>query len=164
MGLDITAYQNLQAVRELTHEERDWGGVKDDDSLVTLWHFNSDFPDHEEGLPKYTAFTAENEFGFRAGSYSGYNHWRDELAKLAGHESDKAAWKNGADGKPFYELINFADNEGVIGPKIAAKLAKDFADNQAKADAHEDEYFRERYGYWRKAFEMAAQNGAVEFH
>jgi hypothetical protein len=31
---------------------------------------------------------------------------------------------------PFVELIDFADNEGMIGPRAAAKLAKDFADTR----------------------------------
>lgn len=32
------------------------------------------------------------------------------------------------------------------------------------ADAWGDEYWRERYAYWRQAFEMAADGGAVDFH
>ena len=86
---------------------------------------------------------------------------------MVGHESAKAAWANGAQGRPFFELIHFSDCEGIIGPKISAKLAKDFADNQAKADVYrvdEASWFREKYSDWRRAFEMAADNGAVEFH
>ncbi len=167
MGLDITAHRNLQAVRPLTDEEIEWGGIKDDDSnLVTIWHFNDDFPDHAEGLKEKTVYTADESFDFSAGSYGGYNDWRDELAKMAGHPSAKHAWANGADGKPFWELIHFSDCEGVIGPRISAKLAKDFAANQTKADAVEygEGYFQDKYTDWRRAFEMAADNGAVEFH
>ena len=39
------------------------------------------------------------------------------------------------EGLPFVELINFSDCEGVIGPEVAAKLAKDFADYEFSASA-----------------------------
>ena len=115
--------------------------------------------------------------GFRAGSYSGYNHWREKLAEIAGYpsiETDRFgsglkemrhdAGAREAGSGPFYELIWFSDCEGIIGPITSAKLARDFADFQAKADAVEDDYWREKYGKWRQAFEMAAEEGAVDFH
>jgi len=135
---------------------------------VTLRHFNDHYPRHAMGLPENTAFEAEDEMGFRAGSYGGYNEWRNDLAILAGHESAKEAWNSGAKGRPFFELIHFSDCEGVMNSLVCAKLAKDFADNQAKVDAMTDcddgNWFKEKYAEWRRAFEMAADNGAVEFH
>lgn len=65
---------------------------------------------------------------------------------------------------PFFELIHFADNEGVIGPVVSAKLAKDFRDNYERAKAFGDGYWLSKYEKWMAAFEMAADNGAVEFH
>lgn len=99
---------------------------------------------------------------FRAGSYSGYNEWRNQLAFLAGYAGAEDAWANCTCG-PFWELINFSDCEGVIGPVTSAKLAKDFADYQEKADEHESPYFRDLYKDWRIAFETASDNGAVLF-
>ena len=61
-------------------------------------------------------------------------------------------------------MINFSDCEGVIGPKTSAKLAKDFAEFQAQADAHPDDWFRDLYTTWRRAFELASDDGAVGFH
>jgi hypothetical protein len=72
-------------------------------------------------------------------------------------------WENHSTG-PFYELINFFDNEGTLGPVVAAKLAKDFADHRSKAEQVEDVFFVESYREWDKAFQMAAKQGAVEFH
>ena len=116
---------------------------------------------------------------FRAGSYSGYNQWRERLAELAGYEpsphpgilhagepsSAATVWADPKPG-PFVELINFSDCEGVIGPVTSAKLAQDFAAFQEQADAVEDweGWFREQYAKWRTAFETAAQGGCVEFH
>jgi len=129
---------------------------------------NPDFPAQAEGIEDgYYGY--ENSMDFRAGSYSGYNQWRDELARMAGYApvaSDHSPYAAGAWQKksgPFWELINFADNEGCIGPKTSAKLAKDFAEFQHAADLNPDEWFRQKYAYWRKAFELASNDGAVDF-
>ena len=63
----------------------------------------------------------------------------NELATLAGYAGADDAWER-TDG-PFWELINFSDCEGVIGPKTSAKLAGDFAAFQEKADAHHGQWF-----------------------
>ena len=93
----------------------------------------------EENFPGRTAgikpgiYSFERSAEFRAGSYSGYNEWRDHLARMAVGMSAKKIWASGWKG-PFVELINFPDNEGVIGPVVAAKLAKDFAEFEHRAE------------------------------
>ena len=67
---------------------------------------------------------------------------------------------------PFVELINFPDNEGVIGPVVAAKLAKDFAEFEHRAEEYSASIpdgtdWLENYREWKCAFEMAAKDGAV---
>jgi hypothetical protein len=170
MGLDITAYSKLRAheSQSINHEEA-W-----DLGLVGIYR-NPDFPDHASDLEEKFYRCDGEEHEFRAGSYRWYNTWRNELAKFAGYPAspyeqygetrmrhDATVW-GGAEG-PFSELIHFSDCEGCIGPAYSAKLAKDFADNQAKADQHPDEPFRRLYAHWRKAFELAANGGAVRFH
>lgn len=103
------------------------------------------------------------EFDFRAGSYSGYNAWREELASLAGYTPEEA-WSGKIEAAPFLELVNFSDCEGERDQHISKKLAADFAAFQEKADSHYDEYFRAKYADWRRAFELASENGRVEFH
>ena len=179
MGLDISAYSKLsqiecvfdaggEPIHPQTHEPLDY------DLLASVC---TGFPGREGQIKDGAIYRAESSLGFRAGSYSGYNQWRNELAKLAGFPAkpvdrystgdiqqrhDQGAWD--ADAGPFWELINFSDCEGVIGAEVAAKLAKDFADHQEKADAHAGKYFQQSYNDWRKAFEMAANDGAVDFH
>ena len=76
----------------------------------------------------------EDSFAFQAGSYMYYSKWRNQLAEMAGLGSAEAVRTNPEkEGLPFVELINFSDCEGVIGPKVAAKLAKDFADYEDRA-------------------------------
>ena len=71
------------------------------------------------------------------------------------------------EGLPFVELIDFSDCEGVIGPKVAAKLAKDFADYEFMASAFaaesNDDFFLALYREWRRAFEWAADGGMIYF-
>lgn len=73
--------------------------------------------------------------------------------------------------KPFFELICFSDCEGALGAEISAKLARDFAEFEERAEEHAKslgEWFGEdwiyRYKAWRRAFELASENGAVCFH
>lgn len=78
----------------------------------------------------------------------------------------QVVWQNpmGYAGRPFYELIDFSDCEGVIGPEVSAKLAKDFADWDEQAKRTLDDYDYEMYSNWHKAFKIASDGGAVIFH
>lgn len=163
MGLDITAYSKLKAVRPRPKYEDESGYAE---SLESLPPNHASQADRMEGMEPKTWYRVEGKtFGFRAGSYSGYNRWREWLAELAGHGSPQNVWNNPKPG-PFVELINFSDCEGTIGPVVSAKLAKDFAewDDRAKAADKADGYDYGKYREWRKAFEMAADGGAVTFH
>lgn len=171
MGLDVTAYKN---VKHAPTAERDGDDLLGD--TVCLYK-NPDFPSQYDDLIDDAPYSYEDSFGFAAGGYGGYNRWRNDLAKIAGHQLGTyeqfgkpwpsycaSVWDNPDRPGPFVELINFSDCEGTIGPKTCAKLAKDFAEHQAKADEHPDPWFREKYAAWRRAFEMAAAAGAVRFH
>ena len=170
MGLDIVAYRQLTPIQCARYDEcwKEHAHIRSN---------GENFPGRDEGVARGCHEYAE-EFCFHAGSYSGYNHWRERLAELAeyplvahpgehhkGEESRAAAaWSGKVSSGPFYELIDFSDCEGTIGPIVAKKLAADFALYQERANAREDEYWRERYADWSKAFEMAADGGAVCFH
>lgn len=172
MGLDISFYKNISPINACLDQNGNAINPETGDEIGGKYFqpIKNFYFDHDEGIADHCAYSFESEAGFRAGSYGGYNHWRDQLAQIAGYPKDESeirpysasAWK--ANSGPFWELINFSDCEGTIGPENSAKLAKDFADFQSKADEHQDEYFRERYSLWRNAFETASQNGAVVFH
>lgn len=70
---------------------------------------------------------------------------------------------------PFFELINFSDCEGTIGPVAAAELARDFQEQREKVRPQlealgADGWFASQYDRWAVAFDMAAGRGLVEFH
>ena len=164
MGLDITAYEHFEMQDIDTSEMTD---EQEDDLYEQYTRVYPTFPDQAEGLDGWVT-TSGKEIGFRAGSYSGYNHWRRTLSEMAyGHGPD-TLWEHPEDwkGKPFFELINFSDAEGIIGPKTSAKLAKDFRDNREKAMrfAEDNDYFGSLYDQWMEAFTLAADSGFVKFH
>lgn len=157
MGLDITAYKNLKVVENPKLDEDGYPENWDTEWTPggSMKWSEKHWPGRGEGVEANKVYTFEEEFRFRAGSYSGYNWWRRKLELFA-------------EGNDFQELINFADNEGVIGSVVSKKLAEDFARNKEKAIVFSkkigEEWWLELYEKWQHAFEFAAQNGAVDFH
>jgi len=156
MGLDIRAYRRLSPAPDAARNKH--GYVEDCDRFVQL-HPNQAFPGRADDIIAGVPHSFAETMGFRAGSYSGYGDWRRALARLVGRSAEDI-WDNPTPG-PFVELINFSDCEGVIGAAVSAKLAKDFADHQDEAGSAG--WFAGLYTLWRKAFEMAADGGAVDF-
>lgn len=180
MGLDITAYSSVKPLTGLLFDED--GEVTNFEGDYTRIYLNDDFPGRASELEgiKYVS-TDDSECHHFAVGYGGHNFWREELARMAGYPAadierygrvekrhDAGAWIS--DSGPFWELINFSDCEGIIGASVSAKLAKDFAEFDDKAQRHDSEIpvMRDRfyglYQKWRQAFELAAQNGMVHFH
>lgn len=168
MGLDITAYTNVTLVRALKGKE--YNRDKDAQALVNSGGYCYLCQDGErpqsDDMPDGIYATGGVLFRFHAGSYSGYNAWRDQLAQTMLDMTAQQVWEADEDsfaGRPFVELINFSDCEGFIGPKTCAKLSADFAANQGKAN-NGDEYFRAKYADWHRALALASEGGAVRFH
>jgi hypothetical protein len=188
MGLDITAYSNLKHIGK--HEfdpllnEGEPGPHCYYENHVQAYAYDS-FPDSFRGLPVIgtehhgsSAFLASGCYeitpktethGFRAGSYSGYGQWRQNLASQFNPAALYLDRKGPGMAKPdpelpFYELIWFADNEGCIGPEAAADLLADFREHADKYVDPYDGYGRQKYDDWTRAFELASASGLVEFH
>ena len=108
----------------------------------------------------------EDCYSFRAGSFHAHRVWCNWLSETilnctANFVRDNYTYKN----KPFYQLINFTDAEGFIETTNAKKLAQDFADHQHIIDKLScDQWLKDLYANWHKAFEYAADNGFVDFH
>ena len=156
MGLDITAYKKLHIVKEPKYDK--WGDLDDAQWIAgtSMDWSESIWEGRGEGVDSKTIYEFADSFDFRAGSYSGYNWWRSMLEEFKGSVA-------------FQELINFADNEGVIGSIVSAKLLKDFEDNMQDAvkfskTIGDGDYWLEQYNNWAKAFMYASNNGAVDFH
>lgn len=157
MGLDITAYKKLKEVENPHFDE--WGELVDQENewqpeAAMEWS-ESVWPGRGKPLNPHSVYSWEKEYEFRAGSYSGYNWWRDKLAEFS---EDNA----------FEELIDFADNEGVIGSEVSRKLYDDFTTYHRKAfefslTFDDGDWWFQKYCDWEAAFEMAKEDGAVKF-
>lgn len=163
MGLDITAYRQIVLVRPLAPNELPTEKERAFDRLHLLSPCH-DFPDHADGVVR-GLYSATETFDFRAGSYSGYNRWRNDLARAVGLEADQVwrdfdRWKE----KPFAWLINFTDCEGVIGSTLSARLYDDFITHADRAKDHPELDSYEQYSNFTRAFAIASDGGAVEFH
>jgi len=114
MGLDISVFERVE---RSDIQEYETGRIYIDNNF----HQN---PDIEVGW-----FNTDGEASsFRAGPYSYYNKFRDALCYAIHGISAQEFWLNSNAylGKPFYELIDFSDCEGVFGPQACYKLHGDF--------------------------------------
>lgn len=177
MGLDATWFRELRKRDDVIFDGD--GEPTNVDNYVRPT-VNGYFPGREGSLEHRGIYEYAAEGEAFHGAYSAYSRWREWLAKLAGYppvvdprfpfEHSNGAFQ--AEGGPFHEMIMFSDSEGVLGPEVCAKLAKDFAewDERAKAEPQGDQRgvrdrtFYEVYRLWRLAFEEAANNGCVTFH
>lgn len=159
MGLDISVYGGVDFSKRL----------EEHDGLAHFWAVHWD--ERLDGIePGY--YSAAKSDGFYAGSYSGYNAFRDALCRAVHRCSAKEMWARPESERvgPFAELINFSDSEGCIGPKTSAKLARDFAEHATvvlaflRAENDPYQWFTRLYNDFRRGFEMAAQGGFVAFH
>ena len=191
MGLDITAISEIEPIEipeniELwSNEYYDWEEEQDLPGGVWNLYQSNNFPEQGEGLPNGTVVAMGEEFGHRAGSYSGYNEWRRLLARAALGMSDEEVWNKIDSGVsysevPFGELINFSDADGVIGPIASQKLYNDFVKYEEQImkkldrfylkfddyeiDGETYDWFKHKYKDWKEAFRVASNNGAVIFH
>ena len=182
MGLDILAisrinFDSINEEAELDTESRD---EETDQNFIFLMN-NDILFEQSDGIKQgnYRYDGACDSFG--AGSYSGYNRWREKLAFLAGWDiSDlhEAAIKTLARNEnlnevldqddtakveiPFVELIMFSDCEGFIGTKTSAKLFKDFSEHLEDAKEIGDGFFY-LYEHFMNAFDLASDDGCVVF-
>lgn len=102
-------------------------------------------------------------------SYSGHNRFREALCALIAPVITPAdVWKDPdsfADSLPFFELINFADNEGTIGPHAALSLLSDFETHLGdwRSVYGQNEYGSAQYREWLTALKVAAATGLLYF-
>ncbi len=171
MGLDISVYRKAILVNNVEVDE-DGEPV---DTALRKAYYNDDltrlfrlreaydvFDAQADGLePGFYLF--EDSMGFRAGSYGGYNGWRSTLATVGGYTADDAHSGKVLAG-PFFELVNFSDCEGTIGPVTSAKLLNDFILLQERAESMMNDYEFAKYKEWTEAFQMASDGGFVSFH
>lgn len=185
MGVSITAHETIELV------EDHWSSK----GFCDLRYDADDNQDHDQAYV-YDAFTPSAAglelLGVKDGmgygrcyrfrgkrehvdfSYGGYGQFRRALCKAAYGVDAERAWGEPEtySGHPFWLMINFADNEGWIGPTAAAQLAREFEDNAGRIKAKFREQpaepmswgdFTEEYDTFARLFRLAADTGAVVY-
>ena len=163
MGLDIRAYSRCRFVAQRVDGDYD----EHEDKHVLVYVLDA-FLERLDGKPQGWYAVDGESAHFHAGAYGGYNRWREQLCEAALGVHPKIVWDDPERfaGRPFVELINFADNEGAIGPKTSAKLLADFSqhpDLPGQVDNEPFDWFERKYWEWHKGFALAADAGFVVF-
>jgi len=161
MGLDISAYSKIERVED------------EDEARVFIRRGmpeNDQAQDIEEGM--FTDSHVCESHHFRAGSYSGYNDFRNLLCEIMHGIPAKELWSKPQvfKSKEFYNLINFSDCEGHFGPASAKKLHEDFVKYREKfvrgvenKEPYEG-YYTRVYDDFMLGFEIASKGGVLIFH
>ena len=156
MGLAVRVYKNI---KETNEEEFDF-------IAFTL----EGFENRVKNL-KWNANYKGNCIGcFIQYPYSAHTYFRDILAELIGKkkdfwrdlESEEEVYSNNSE-LPFYELFDFADNEGCIDFESCNNLYTDFENYESLAKEKFNSKDFERYSNWKNAFFAAKDNGVVVF-
>lgn len=169
MGLDISVLMNAVFVGPPNRESRG--------DLEYIGVYDTLFPERADGY-KCGMYEGQRGHRFRAGSYSGYNTYRNLVSEAMLGAPAEVVWKHEEKYKdnPFWLQVNFADNEGTIGPKTSKILSDAYNDpkNRAKFEAFLKTRFvdqadvkweLESWDDWALAFKQASEsNGLVSFH
>jgi hypothetical protein len=163
MGLDITAHKRAELTPPHPHSDECYE-LGHEQAYVSDPRFRQSLRGLEEGR---CYLVAGERINFRAGSYSGYNRAREAISRLALDVEPKTVWDNPdaySEG-PFFELVNFSDGEGTIGPEACADLAADFEQHRDRiAPLLDEDFGAGYYALWEQAFRLAAGSGLVDFH
>ena len=160
MGLDIFAIEKAVKIAEY---DGDIEKLAEEGNVVRV-HQVGEFRAHDHitsGIYRWEGRSMD----FGAGSYSTYNGFRTDLCVIAHEVFPTVVWKNPEiyEGGDFYELINFSDCEGAIGPTTAQKLLSDFKKHRNHYCEESNAWDCERYNHWIEALEIAANDGMLIF-
>ena len=187
MGLDISAYSNLKFSENQDPDDYDNIRIWKNSSFP-------DHCELEEGTYEETLETDAFSFRAGSYSGYGLFRNLLAQCTLGVTASDVWEAEFEYMNKPFYLLLNFSDCEGTIGPEYSAILYENFRDNRERfirnirqeidftketkdplslepefilyfeLSEEDIEYYIGKYDEWTHAFELAKDNGIVQFH
>ena len=174
MGLDITFYPAMKPIDPDDYTAAQFEDMFDDGDVIELFAYRQ-FPHALDGHNYRDMREYENAFitaGFvrplgatthASISYRGHCAFRDDLARrFLNTPSAEVIHDNPGryKDKPFYDLINFAYNEGCLATAACARLAEAFNANHYPVDA-------DYHYYWNQlkaGFNHAANGGLACFY
>lgn len=150
MGLDVKVFQNITKLND---------DAEDYDFMASNLQPFEDRCKNLKRDAKYNAETSERMISYPC---TVHNNFRKELAILIGKERD--FWLDEVDTEtPFFELFEFADNEGCMDWECAENLYNDFMEYKPMAATKLPTRYFEIYILWKNIFELAKDNGVIIF-
>jgi hypothetical protein len=151
MGLDVLVFQNIKKLPK---------DVEDYDFVASNYKEFKERCQNLEWGEKYNGETKKRMISY---PYSFHNEFRRELAVLIGKE--RRFWESPDVSKdvPFYELFDFADNEGTIDWESSKNLYTDFVEYKQLATEKLPKEYLEYYNMWLETFELGKDAGVVVF-
>ena len=158
MGLAVTVFKNIKKTND------------DENYDFTAYVIDPTWEHKIKNLEPDAKYVGERSEGNISYPYSSHNRFREHLLKLQDRhdllkKDSTVDWErlDKFPELPFYELINFADNEGCLDWETNEKLYNDFKVCEGKAVkyAENEYYFIETYKSWLNIFENGKQRDAV---
>jgi hypothetical protein len=107
---------------------------------------------------------------FKGISYpcTSHNRFREQLVKLIDRmdlikPDGTIDWDNLKPDMPFYDFIDFADNEGCLDFEVSEKIYQSFKEWEVKAQFLLTGWVLDKYNEWLQAFDLSRQNGVMVF-
>ena len=156
MGLDVRTYGNIKLAEN------------EEDADFTAFVIDEDWKHKIKNLQDGKAYNGDVVFRGVSYPYLAHNRFREKLVKLVGREDlldneGKIKWNELPIEMPFYDLINFADNEGYLDWEVSNTIYSDFEKYNEKAKLVMSEYDYSKYETWLKTFKSAKNDGVVVF-
>ena len=156
MGLSVTVYKNIKP-------------CNDEDANFVAYVINDSWKWKIKNLGYGQAYKGDfiDNVGIDCG-YGFHGLFRGFLLKIAGRQD-----LVGNDGKvdydkiykekslPFFDLIDFADNEGCLDWEASEKILVDFELYSEKASQSDNAVMSERYVKWHDVFRAAVEHKGV---
>jgi hypothetical protein len=149
MGVDVTAYSHLRLVEPPCPRPNGWCEDEEADHIQAFAY--ADHARSYEGLASpedertisgiafigfrcYARTDATQAVQVLSMAYGSYNRWRAMLCRAFMLAEPEDVWRDLDQyaANPFIDLVNFADNEGCIGPVSAARLRAGFTATGAR--------------------------------
>lgn len=168
MGLDVRSYHNVEFVCDVPEGvdcQVSWLEENFDyDTHTLVWCNNSfirQFEGLKQGIYKYSKTSVTD---YPRWSYSGYNNFRDILAKSVGYFNAVDCWRkvdeSGFENNVLSDLICFSDCEGIFSTKSCKIINKDLNQVDFSFFTEEDYYLRQ-LKLLIEVFKNAAENNGI---
>lgn len=157
MGLDTALYRNCHVVDSADDFDTDFDFYVDVcDGLAN----------NCEKLELGKRYKGEKVGRYVSYAYSGHSEFRKLLCQLVGADINQI-WNNPANyvDTPFFRIVNFPDNEGIIDWAASEILYSNFMEYKEQAEKELAPEWFNFYMQWLELFKLGKQEGyVIEIH